>query len=151
MRMKNLKAILLAEDNSNDVELILGALTKKNLANQVTVVCDGVEVLEYLRYEGKFKMREPGLPAVIMLDIKMPRMNGIEVLEAIRADPGLKTIPVVMLSSSLEEPDLLKCYKLGVNAYVVKPVDFREFIEAVIDVGVFWALINELPPSVENN
>lgn len=143
--MRKLKTILLAEDNPNDVELILDALTNKNLANRITVVNDGVEVLEYLRYEGKFKMRETGTPAVILLDIKMPRMNGIEVLEAVRADPALKLIPIVMLSSSREEPDLKRCYQLGVNAYVVKPVDFREFIAAVIDVGVFWVLINEIP------
>lgn len=150
--MKKIRSILLAEDNQNDIELILDALNKKNLANRVIVVNNGVELLEYLRYEGKFKMREIGFPAVILLDLKMPLMNGIEALEAIRSDKALKLIPIVMLTSSREEPDLKRCYELGVNAYVVKPVDFREFIDAVVDVGVFWALLNEIPEigSLEN-
>ena len=150
--MKKIRSILLAEDNQNDIELILDALSKKNLANRVVVVNNGVELLEYLRYEGKYKMREIGFPAVILLDLKMPLMNGIEALEAIRSDKALKLIPIVMLTSSREEPDLKRCYELGVNAYVVKPVDFREFIDAVVDVGVFWALLNEIPEigSLEN-
>jgi CheY-like chemotaxis protein len=143
--MKELKTILLAEDNPNDVELILEALSNKNLAYRVVVVNDGVEALEYLRYEGKYKMREIETPAVILLDIKMPRMSGIEVLETVRANPELKLIPIVMLSSSRQEHDLNKCYQLGVNAYVVKPVSFVKFIDAVIDIGVFWVLINEIP------
>jgi len=145
--MVELRTILLAEDNPKDVELTLEALAEHNLANQVTVVRDGVETLEYLRCEGKFKLRKPGLPAVLLLDIKMPRMDGIEVLRAIRSDHALKTLPVVMLTSSREEQDLIKSYELGVNAYVVKPVDFKDFIEAVKQIGVFWAVINELPPA----
>jgi CheY-like chemotaxis protein len=144
--MNELKTILLAEDNPNDVELTIAALTEQNLANRVVVVQDGVEVIEYLRYEGKYKQRKKENPAVLLLDIKMPRMDGIEVLQIIRTDPALKMIPVVMLTSSREEPDLKTCYHLGVNAYVVKPVDFKDFFEAVKRLGVFWALINELPP-----
>ena len=143
--MDNLRTILLAEDNPKDVELTLEAISEHNLANRVVVVNDGVEVLEYLQYKGKFKLRKKGNPAVILLDIKMPRIDGIEVLQAIKKDPILKLIPVVVLTSSREEPDLKKCYELGANAYVVKPLDFKEFIHAVKQVGVFWALINELP------
>jgi CheY-like chemotaxis protein len=143
--MIDLKTILLAEDSAKDVELTLEALSENNLANQVVVVKDGVEALEYLRYEGNYQTRKPGNPAVILLDIKMPRMNGIELLQEIRNDINLKTLPVVMLTSSREEPDLKRCYELGVNAYVVKPVDFNDFIEAVRQIGVFWAVINELP------
>ena len=141
-----LRTILFAEDNPKDVELTLEALAEHNLANQVVVVRDGVETLEYLRCEGKYKLRKPGLPAVLLLDIKMPRMDGIEVLRNIRSDPALKILPIVMLTSSREEQDLIKSYELGVNAYVVKPVDFKDFIEAVKQIGVFWAVINELPP-----
>jgi CheY-like chemotaxis protein len=144
--MSDLKTILLAEDNPKDVELTLEALAEHNLANHVTVVKDGVEALEYLRCQGNYKNRKKGNPAVLLLDIKMPRMDGIEVLKAIRSDPSLKMLSVVMLTSSREEPDLKKCYELGVNAYVVKPVDFKDFIEAVKQVGIFWAVINELPP-----
>jgi CheY-like chemotaxis protein len=143
--MINLKTILLAEDDPKDVELTLEALSEYNLANYVMVVKDGVEALEYLRCEGQYKERNKGLPAVLLLDIKMPRMDGIEVLEVIRADERLKMLPVVMLTSSREEPDLNKCYALGVNAYVVKPVDFKAFIDAVKNIGVFWALLNEIP------
>ena len=145
--MVEIRTILFAEDNPKDVELTLEALVDHNLANNVVVVRDGVETIEYLRCEGKYKKRKPGNPAVLLLDIKMPRMDGIEVLRTIRNDPKLKTLPVVMLTSSREEQDLIKSYELGVNAYVVKPVDFREFIEAVKQVGVFWAVINELPPA----
>lgn len=144
--MNDIKTILIAEDNPNDVELTLAALSEQNLANRVAVVKDGVEVLDYLHCRGKFKKRQKGNPAVILLDIKMPRMDGIEVLQVIRQEPELKMIPVVMLTSSREEPDLIKCYALGVNAYVVKPVDFKDFFDAVKQLGVFWALINELPP-----
>jgi CheY-like chemotaxis protein len=143
--MNELRTILLAEDSPKDVELTLEALSEHNLANSVVVGKDGVEALEYLRCEGKFGSRKKGNPSVILLDIKMPRMDGIEVLEAVRADPMFKTLPVVMLTSSREEPDLKRCYELGVNAYVVKPVDFQDFIEAVKQVGIFWAIINELP------
>lgn len=143
--MNKLRTILLAEDNPNDVELTLAAMSANNLANSVTVVSDGVEALEYLRCRGKYKNREKGNPAVLLLDIKMPRMDGIEVLQEIRKDPDLRLLPVVMLTSSREEPDLKICYELGVNAYVVKPVDFKEFFDAVKILGVFWALMNELP------
>jgi CheY-like chemotaxis protein len=143
--MVEIRTILFAEDNPRDVELTLEALQDHNLANNVVVVRDGVETLEYLRCEGKYKQRKPGNPAVLLLDIKMPRMDGIEVLRIIRKDNDLKMLPVVMLTSSREEQDLIKSYELGVNAYVVKPVDFKEFIEAVRQVGVFWAVINEVP------
>jgi CheY-like chemotaxis protein len=144
--MSELKPILLAEDNPQDAELILEALADNKLANRVTVVRDGVEALEYLRCAGMYATRPPGNPAAVVLDIKMPRMDGIEVLRAIRADPALKLIPVVMLTSSREEQDLIRSYSLGSNAYVVKPVKFAEFVDAVKQIGVFWAMLNELPP-----
>lgn len=144
--MKIIKTILLVEDNPQDVELTVEALSEYNLANSIVNVADGVEAMDFLRHEGEFKDRKDGNPGVILLDIKMPRMDGIEVLEAIRKDEKLKSIPVVMLSSSRENPDLKKCYLLGANAFVVKPVDFKEFVEAVKHIGVFWALINEQPP-----
>jgi len=143
--MIELKTILLAEDNPNDVELTIEALTEHNLANNVFVVNDGVEAMEFLRYEGSYNHRKKGMPAVLLLDIKMPRMDGIEVLQSIRSDDQLKMLPVVMLTSSREEPDLKKCYALGVNAYVVKPVNFKDFLDAVKHIGVFWALLNEHP------
>lgn len=144
--MNEFKTLLLAEDNPNDVELTLEALKEHNLANNVIVVNDGVEVMEYLNYEGRFKDRKKGMPVVLLLDIKMPRMDGIEVLEAIHSNEKLKMLPVVMLTASREEPDLKRCYELGANAYVVKPVEFKDFIEAVKYIGVFWALLNEKPP-----
>ena len=144
--MVEIRTILFAEDNPKDVELTLEALGDHNLANNVIVVRDGVETMDYLRCEGKYKQRKTGNPAVLLLDIKMPRMDGLEVLQAIRNDNRLKMLPVVILTSSREEQDLIKSYELGVNAYVVKPVDFKEFIEAVKQVGVFWAVINEVPP-----
>lgn len=128
-----------------DVELTLEAFNEQNLANRVIVLKDGVEALEYLRYEGPYSKRKVELPAVILLDIKMPRMDGIEVLKIIRDDPALRIIPVVMLTSSREEPDLRKCYQIGVNAYVVKPVNFKDFFEAVKQLGIFWAVLNEIP------
>jgi CheY-like chemotaxis protein len=137
--------ILLAEDNPNDVELTLEALSQHNLANRVTVVGDGVEAMAYLRCEGDFAGRVPCAPAVVLLDIKMPRKDGLEVLREIRSDPGLRRTPVVILTSSREEQDVLTSYDLGVNAYVVKPVAFHEFMQAVESLGVFWALINERP------
>lgn len=143
--MKKLKTILLVEDNPQDVELTLEALSEYNLANNIITTADGVEAIEYLRHQGKFKNRPGGNPAVILLDIKMPRMDGLEVLAIIRKDEKLKGIPVVMLTSSREEPDLKKCYSLGANAYVVKPVDFQEFQSAVKQTGIFWAILNELP------
>lgn len=143
--MFKLRKILLVEDNFNDIELALEALAEENLGNRVDVVNDGVEALEYLRCEGKFANREKEFPAVILLDIKMPRMDGMEVLRELKGDPEMKIIPVVMLTSSREEPDLKKCYELGTNAYIVKPVSFKDFFEVVKHLGVFWALLNELP------
>ena len=144
--MNSLKKILLVEDKAKDAELTLAALETHNLANEVTVVRDGVEALDYLYGRGKFAGRAPGLPAVVLLDIKMPRLSGLEVLRAIKADPQLKRLPVIMLTSSREEPDLVRAYELGVNAYVVKPVDFHQFTDAVEQIGAFWAILNELPP-----
>jgi CheY-like chemotaxis protein len=144
--MIDVPVILLAEDNEQDVELTLRALAKHNLANRVAVAHDGVEAMEYLRCEGAFSEREPGNPAVVLLDIKMPRKDGLEVLREIRGDPALKRLPVVMLTSSREQEDLITSYDLGVNAYVVKPVDFPSFIAAVTQLGMFWAVINERPP-----
>jgi len=144
--MNDLRPILLAEDNPKDVELTLEALSEHNLANKVVAVRDGVEALEFLRYEGRFKLRARGNPAVLFLDIKMPRMDGIELLQIIRQDPLFKFLPVVMLTSSREESDLVKSYELGANAFVVKPVDFNHFMDVIKQIGVFWALINELPP-----
>lgn len=146
-----LKKILLAEDNPKDVELTLEALEDSLLANRVEVVKDGVETLEYLRCEGKYANREPGLPSVLLLDIKMPRKDGIEVLREIRNDPKLKLLPVVMLTSSREDKDLLNSYYLGVNAYVVKPVNFNGFIDAIKQLGIFWGLVNELPPEINQS
>lgn len=144
--MDRLNRILLAEDDAKDVELTLNALAEYNLANEVTVVRDGVEALDYLCHRGQFANIGEGLPAVILLDLKMPRMDGVEVLRQVKADERLRTIPVVILTSSRESRDLAACYSLGVNAYVVKPVKFVEFVEAVKGIGVFWALINEPPP-----
>lgn len=143
--MLKLKKILLVDDNPNDVELSLEAFEEANLGNRVVVANDGVEAMEYLLYEGKFQQREQEPPAVILLDIKMPRMDGMEVLQQIKSNAALKMIPVVMLTSSREEPDLKKCYDLGVNAYIVKPVNFKDFFDAVKQLGIFWALLNELP------
>jgi len=144
--MKALKNILLAEDNPRDIELTLEAMSGNKLANKIDVVRDGVEVIEYLRCEGKYTERDKVNPAFVLLDIKMPRMDGIEVLRFIRNDPKFKTLPVVILTSSNEEQDLINSYNLGVNAYVVKPVNFNDFIEAVKQIGVFWAILNEFPP-----
>lgn len=144
--MNMLKRILLVEDNLEDVELTLAALEAHNLVNEVEVARDGAEALDYLQRRGKYADRPVGNPAVVLLDIKMPKLSGLEVLERVKADPALKTIPVVMLTSSREEPDLARAYELGVNAYVVKPVDFNQFAGAVKQVGAFWAVLNELPP-----
>ncbi len=143
--MNDLKTILLVEDDPKDVELTLEALSDIKLANQVTVVHDGVEALEFLRYEGEFKERKKGNPVAILLDIKMPRMTGLETLHAIRNDDRFKKVPVVMMTSSREESDLKKSYEFGTNAFVVKPMDPKEFIHAVKQIGIFWALLNELP------
>ena len=139
-------SILLAEDNPKDVELTLAALEEHNLANEVVVVNDGAEALDYLYCRGKFQLRTPENPAVVLLDIKMPKVDGLEVLRTIRSDERLKLTPVVILTSSREEQDLVESYKLGANAYMVKPVDFQQFIDAVKQLGTFWALINEPPP-----
>jgi CheY-like chemotaxis protein len=148
MGSHDLKDILLAEDNANDVELTLNALQKNNMANQVTVVRDGAQALDYLYRRGEFSNREGGNPAVILVDLKMPKVDGLEVLRRIKSDDELKSIPVVILTSSREERDLVEGYQLGVNAYVVKPIHFDEFVQAVSQLGVFWALINEPPPQV---
>ncbi|KMZ11335.1 response regulator [Candidatus Burkholderia humilis] len=141
-----LKPILLVEDNPNDLELTLVALDKSQLANEVIVARDGQEAIDYLTNEGEWKERAPGNPAVILLDLKLPKIDGLEVLDMIRSNAALKSIPVVMLTSSREEQDLIRSYELGVNAYVVKPVEFAEFVEAISDLGVFWAVLNEPPP-----
>jgi CheY-like chemotaxis protein len=141
-----LKRILLAEDDPRDVELILESLGDYNLANEVVVARDGEEALDYLYCTGNFKTRPNGNPAVMLLDLKMPKVSGMEVLRQIRSDEKLKMIPVVILTSSREEKDWVESYKLGVNAYVVKPVNFHEFVKAVKDLGAFWAVINEPPP-----
>src|ERR1700693_3276111 len=141
-----IKNILLVEDDPGDVELTLAALEENHLANRVAVVENGEEALDYLYRRGKFNMRAGGNPIVVLLDNKMPKVNGLEVLKAIKADEHLKTIPVVVLTSSRETPDLIEFYNHGVNAYVVKPVDFSEFIKAVKQLGVFWAAVNEPPP-----
>jgi CheY-like chemotaxis protein len=142
----DLKRILLAEDSSNDVELTLTALEQHRLANGIDVVRDGAEALDYLYSRGAYEGRTTGNPALLLLDLKMPKVDGLEVLRAIKADAALKTIPVVMLTSSREERDLAASYELGVNSYVVKPVDFHEFMEAVRQIGIFWAVVNEAPP-----
>jgi two-component system response regulator len=145
--MKKLKRILLVEDDPKDIELTLAALGEHNLANEVAVARDGVEALDYLYRRGSFAQRPTGNPMVIMLDLKMPRMDGVQVLRQIKADEQLRFIPVVALTSSRESLDLEACYRLGVNAYVVKPVRFIEFMGAVKQTGVFWALINQSPPN----
>ena len=145
--MKNeLKKILLVEGDPHDVELTLAAMAEHNLANQIVVVNDGAEALDYLYRRNKFQSRREGHPVLILLDLKMPKVNGLEVLKIVKNDPQLKSIPIAMLTSSSEEPDLVECYQHGANAYVVKPVDFQEFMTAVKGLGVFWAAINKPPP-----
>jgi DNA-binding response OmpR family regulator len=144
--MNDRKRILLVEDDRKDVELTLTGLAEYNLANEVAVTRDGEEALDYLHRRGNHQTRANGNPAVMLLDLKLPKVNGFEVLEQVRADENLKMIPVVILTSSHEERDLVKGYKLGVNAYVVKPVDFHQFVNAIKEVGVFWAIVNEPPP-----
>jgi len=139
-------SILLAEDNPKDVELTLAALETHNLANDVVVVEDGAEALDYLHRKGKYQMRPNGNPALVLLDLKMPKVDGIEVLRTLRSDEFLKKIPVVILTSSKEESDIVLSYELGVSSYVVKPVNFQEFVDTVSKLGVYWALINEPPP-----
>jgi len=142
----SLKPILLVEDDPRDLELTLVALEKSQLANEVVIVRDGAEALDYLNREGVHAGRSEGNPAVVLLDLKLPKVNGLEVLESVRATESLRSIPVVMLTSSHEESDVLKSYELGVNAYVVKPVEFKQFVSAIADLGIFWAVLNEPPP-----
>ena len=144
--MSELKRILLAEDNAADLELTLEALSQSRLANEVDVVRDGAAALDYLFRRGAYATRAESNPAVVLLDLKMPKVDGLQVLKQVRADDRVKTVPVVMLTSSREEQDLVESYRLGVNAYVVKPVDFGQFIEAVKQLGMFWAVVNEPPP-----
>jgi CheY-like chemotaxis protein len=144
--MSNLGRILLVEDDPKDVELTLTALEDYKLANEVVVARDGEEALDYLYRRGNFATRSTDNPAVLLLDLKLPKVDGLEVLQQIKNDAKLKLIPVVVLTSSHEERDMITSYKLGVNAYVVKPVDFHEFVNAVKELGIFWALVNEPPP-----
>jgi CheY-like chemotaxis protein len=140
-----LKRILLVEDDKRDQELTLLALGKNNLANEVDVVQDGEQALDYLYRRGRYQDRVDEDPAVVLLDLKLPKVDGLEVLRQIKSDDRLKTTPVVMLTSSREERDLVKSYQLGVNAYVVKPVDFQDFVQAVRTLGGFWAVVNQTP------
>ena len=144
--MDELKRILLVEDGPNDLELTLSALSEHNLVNEVVVARDGKEALDYLYYQGNYKNRPNGNPLFILLDLKLPKIDGTEVLKIIKDDEKLKVIPVIILTSSKENRDLEYCYKFGVNAYVVKPVDFSQFVESVKQIGAFWAIINEPPP-----
>lgn len=144
--MNSLKRILLVDDSPRDTEMALAALEAHNLANEVLALRDGEEALDYLYRRGDFVDRPHGDPAVVLLDLKMPKVDGIEVLRQMKSDAALKMIPVVIMTSSREEQDLLNSYQLGVNAYVVKPVKFQSFVEAVEQVGAFWAVINEPPP-----
>ena len=144
--MNELGRILIVEDDPKDVELTLTALEEYNLANEVIVTRDGEEALDYLYCRGSFKMRGGENPAVVLLDLKLPKVDGLEVLQQIKSDEKLKFIPVVVLTSSREEKDMVASYKLGVNGYVVKPVDFHDFVNAIKELGVFWAVINEAPP-----
>ena len=143
--------ILLAEDNENDVELTLAALREHRLTNEIAVARDGADALDYLYRRNRYASRMDADPGLILLDLKMPRVDGIEVLRQIKSDPRLKMIPTVVLTSSREESDLVASYALGVNAYVVKPVGFPEFVKAIREIGVFWALINEPPPDAERS
>jgi CheY-like chemotaxis protein len=142
----NIKRILLAEDNANDVELTLSALRQNNVLNEIVVMRDGAETLDYLYRRNAHAGRTPGNPALLLLDLKMPKVDGMEVLREVKSDPQLRTIPVVALTSSREDHDLLESYNLGINAYVVKPVAFNEFVDAVKMLGGFWAVVNEPPP-----
>src|ERR1044071_239953 len=144
--MNGLGRILIVEDDPKDVELTLTALEEYNLANEVVVTRDGEEALDYLYCRGSFKMRSGENPAVVLLDLKLPKVDGLEVLQQIKTDEKLKYIPVVVLTSSREEKDMITSYKHGVNGYVVKPVDFHDFVNAIRELGVFWALVNEPPP-----
>lgn len=142
----DVRVILLAEDNPNDVELTLAAFRENHLLNEVVVIRDGAQTLDYLYKRNAYEDRASGNPGLILLDLKMPKVDGLEVLRIVKGDPKLKVIPVVVLTSSRQEQDLLRSYNLGVNAYVVKPVDFTEFVAAVKVLGGFWAVVNEPPP-----
>jgi CheY-like chemotaxis protein len=144
--MDSLGRILMVEDDPKDVELSLMALEEYNLANEVVVTRDGQEALDYLYCRGQYSARASDNPAVLLLDLKLPKVDGLEVLHQIKSDERLKTIPVVVLTSSREERDMMRSYQLGVNAYVVKPVDFHEFVNAIKELGIFWAVINQPPP-----
>lgn len=143
--MRNFGSILIAEDNDMDLELALEALKSLNLANEISVARDGVEALDFLYCRGKYKERENLNPVVALLDIKMPKVTGVEVLEIIKKDKNLQNIPIVMLTSSSEDEDVRKCYDLGANAFVVKPVDFDQFNNAVKEIGLFWGVSNKTP------
>jgi len=145
--MTELRTILLAEDNVNDVELTLAALHENRLVNEVAVVRDGAQTLDYLYRRNEFEGRAGGIPAVLLLDLKMPKVDGLEVLRQLKGDPDMRTMPIVVLTSSREERDLVRSYNLGVNAYVVKPVEFHDFVDAIKMLGAFWAVVYELPPS----
>jgi CheY-like chemotaxis protein len=142
----DLRPILLVEDNPRDLELTQAALQKCNLANEVVVARDGAEALDYLYRREAYSGRPVGHPAVVLLDLKLPKVDGLELLEMVKSDPALRHVPIVMLTSSREEQDVVKSYDLGVNAFVVKPVDFAEFFQAIRDLGAFWAILNEPPP-----
>ncbi len=144
--MADLRPILLVEDNPKDLELTLAALAKCQLANKIVIARDGVEALDYVYSRGEHADRLAGDPAVILLDLKLPKVDGLEVLAKVKGDPKRRQIPVVMLTSSREERDLVSSYELGVNAFVVKPVDFSAFFDAIQDLGMFWAILNEPPP-----
>ena len=144
--MADLKPILLVEDTPNDIELTLAALEQSQLANEIAICRDGAEALDYLHRRGIYDRPDVQDPAVVLLDLKLPKVDGLEVLEAVKSDPRTRAIPVVMLTSSREESDLVRSYELGVNAFVVKPVGFKEFFDAIQDLGVFWAVLNEPPP-----
>jgi CheY-like chemotaxis protein len=144
--MADLRPILLVEDNLKDIELTLAALAKCQLANDIVVARDGAEALDYLYCQNNYRDRLPGDPAVVLLDLKLPKVDGLEVLAKIKSDSGSRAVPVVMLTSSREESDLIRSYELGVNAFVVKPVDFNAFFEAIQDLGMFWGVLNETPP-----
>jgi CheY-like chemotaxis protein len=148
--MSSFGRILLVEDDPKDVELTLTALEEYNLANEVVLARDGEEALDYLYRRGSFATRSNGNPAVLLLDLKLPKVDGLEVLQQVKSDPKLRLVPVVVLTSSREERDMVASYRLGVNAYVVKPVDFHEFVNAIKELGVFWAIINEPPPGSIN-
>jgi len=146
--MENLKRILLAEDDGRDAELTLAALAEINIANKIDVVRDGKEALDYLYKRASYKSRTSGNPVVVLLDLKMPKVDGLEVLKHIKEDEKLRSIPVVILTSSKMESDLVASYELGVNAYVVKPVEFENFMTAIKELGSFWAILNETPPDL---